>query len=122
MKLAQGQQAGLHIQQASGQIGTSDLVTSRPSVLPASMGPPPPRPPAQFGMGTMGPPPPRSARSQGISAVKLTSMCAALHAEDVGQDTYSSIARLMCVQEQVMQSMLLMFVRQYTHGTKRSKA
>ena len=33
---------------------------------PLPMGPPPPRPPVQFKMGSMGPPPPRFNRVQGI--------------------------------------------------------
>lgn len=56
-------QGGLQLQQGSRSPNPMPL---KPNVAPVPMGPPPPRPPAQFGMGSMGPPPPRSARPQGI--------------------------------------------------------
>ena len=66
------------------------------------MGPPPPRPPAQFGMGSMGPPPPRTVRPQGISVVKRVLFCMPRVVAKYILSTF--YAELMCMQEGKMQS------------------
>ena len=92
------------------------LLPSKPMPLksdvpPAPMGPPPPRAPAQFGMGSMGPPPPRTGRPQGISVAKLTYCVLFCMQRVVAKYISSTIhARLVCMQEWKMQSFLLMHV------------
>ena len=101
-------QGASHLQQ--GPL-PSNLMPLKTEVPAAPMGPPPPRLPAQFGMGSMGPPPPRTAHPQGISVVKLT-QCVLFCMPRVVAKYISSSVRVgvVCMQEQKTQSFPLMCV------------
>ena len=59
--------SGGQMQQGLSPAQPGPLLASESEVPPLPMGPPPPRPPVQFKMGSMGPPPPRTLRTQGIA-------------------------------------------------------
>ena len=71
-------------------------------VPPLPMGPPPPKPPVQFRMGSMGPPPPRLNCAQGINIVKLITLCGAVHdSRSCGTQVllcHLLVSRLLCMQ------------------------